>query len=87
MATKQYQSVLGWGSPFEMSCKLENEITRMREAKELRDFVEHTMNFALTAYHMIDWVWEAVHRNAKGTFERDQWEAAIGFALPTFAAM
>lgn len=81
MAEKKYASVLGWDSPFDMACKLCREMERMRDAETLRDFVEHTMNFALTAYHMIDWVWEAVRRDPDGDggFERDSWIAAIGY--------
>lgn len=82
VAEKKYSSVLGWDSPFEILCKLERDKERMQEAKTLHDFVDHTMNFTLTAYHMIDWVWSVVQRNptdASDRFERDSWIAAIGF--------
>ncbi len=82
MIEKKYTSVLGWDSPFDIACKLEHEIERMQRAETLRDFIEHTMNFALTAYHMIDWVWAALQRNpvdGKAKFERDKWIAVIGY--------
>ena len=86
MIEKNYTSVLGWDSPFDIACKLEREKERMQEAETLRDFVEHTMNFALTAYHMIDWVWAALQRvpvDGEAKFERDSWAAAIGYEPKT----
>ncbi len=82
MIAKKYTSVLGWGSPFDIVCKLEREMERMQDAKTLRDFVEHTMNFALTANHMIEWVWAVLQLDPvddRAKFERDSWVAAIGF--------
>jgi len=82
MAETKYQHVLGWSSPFDLVCKLENECHRMEEAETLRDLVDHTMNFALTAYHMSEWVWEVVQRRLADDgdeLERADWIAAIGF--------
>ena len=82
MKQKEYTSVLGWDSPFDIVCKLGREKMRMQEAETLQDFVDHTMNFALTAYHMIDWVWAALQRvpvDGKAEFERDSWAAVIGY--------
>jgi hypothetical protein len=54
----------------------------MQGANTLDEFVEHTMNFALTAYHMTDWVWAVIQRGtieAAQKWERDQWIAVMGF--------
>jgi len=88
MAEKKYTSVLGWDSPFDIACKLEREMERMQETESLRDFVEHTMNFALTAYHMTDWVWDALQRepaDGEVNFERDSWTAVIGYKPETLS--
>lgn len=88
MAEKKYTSVLGWDSPFDIACKLEREMERMQDAESLRDFVEHTMNFALTAYHMIDWVWGALQQepaDGETSFERDSWTVAIGYKPETLS--
>lgn len=88
MIGKKYTSVLGWGSPFDIACKLEREMERIQEAKTLRDSVEHTMNFVLTANHMIDWVWAVLQRvpvDGGEKFEKDNWVAAIGYEPKTLA--
>ena len=78
---QKFQSVLGWSSPFDMVCKLESELERIDHAKTLRDLVEHAINFALTAYHITDWVWELLQRSPADGSERlirDSWIVAIG---------
>lgn len=78
---QKFQSVLGWSSPFDMVCKLESELERIDHAKTLRELVEHTMNFALTAYHITEWVWELLQRSPADEserLERDSWIGEIG---------
>ena len=81
------REVLGWSSPFEMVCKLENELERIEDAKTLRELVEHSMNFAFTAYHITEWVWALLERRPtddSGRFERQSWIAVIGYEPQTW---
>ena len=78
---RKFGSILGWSSPFELICKLERELERIDNTKTLDELVDHTMNFALTAYHMVDWVWELLQRDPVDDWdriERESWIAAIG---------
>ncbi len=78
---QEFQNVLGWSSPFDMVCKLESELERIDDAETLRDVVEHTMNFALTAYHITEWVWNLLKRKPtpeSEKFERASWISVIG---------
>ena len=77
----KFDSILGWSSPFELICKLDRELERIDGSKTLDELVDHTMNFALTAYHMVDWVWELLQRKPIDDWEkmeRGDWITAIG---------
>ena len=73
-----FDSILGWSSPFELICKLDRELERIDNSKILDELVDHTMNFALTAYHMTDWVWKLLERKPIDDWERQSWIVAIG---------
>lgn len=90
MAQKKYKSVLGYDSPFEFSCKLEREYHRMEQAKGRDELVDHAMNFALSANHMLDWIYEILQRDYKDPdpkFEIDSWIAVIGFKPQNFSEL
>ena len=77
----EFSEVLGWSSPFDMVCKLESELERIDNAKMLRERVEHTMNFALTAYHITEWIWALLKESPTDDNkrrERASWLAVIG---------
>ena len=81
MGQQKFSEVLGWSSPHDMFCKLESELERIDDAETLRELVEHTMNFAFTAYHITEWVWALLKRSPTDEgerFERESWIAVIG---------
>lgn len=41
----------------DMLAKLERELERVTQTDDRDDLVDHTFNFAITAWHMTDWLW------------------------------
>lgn len=44
-------------SSCDMLAKLERELERVTQTDDRDDLVDHTFNFAITAWHMADWLW------------------------------
>jgi len=43
--------------------KLNRELGRLNDARNREDIADHAINFAVTAWHLIDWVWATHERN------------------------
>jgi hypothetical protein len=43
--------------------KLSREITRVSDANETADVIDHATNAAMTAWHLTDWVWHDIGRD------------------------
>lgn len=43
--------------------KLAREIDRMRDHPTRDDLTDHAVNFAITGWHLTDWVWNAICRH------------------------
>ncbi len=55
----------------EMLAKLERELERIaRSTFDAQDVVDHSINCALTSWHMVDWVWQLHFRNNPSAQER-----------------
>ena len=46
----------------DLCLKLEREFGRLQTETDREHLNDHTLNFALTAWHLIDWIWEARER-------------------------
>lgn len=57
----------GVDTPRDMLEKLNRELNRITNSSEREDLVDHANNFALTAWHITDWVWRAAFsKNPEG---------------------
>ena len=61
----------GLKTPRDMLAKLEREFNRLAEDTfNPEEVVDHTINCAMTAWHMVDWVWELHFRGNNATLEK-----------------
>jgi len=80
-----------------MLMKLEREIARLALAKERLDVIDHGLNVAMTAWHLVDWEWADIKRSrgrrveiaAKAGIQADTLdkEAFMHFALKECAEL
>lgn len=79
-----YSSVFGFSLAYHMFCKLENERERVHQAQKIQAHIEHSINFAFTAYHLVEWVCrvtelEPEQEDGDANFEKQGWLREIGF--------
>ena len=51
-------ATFGLRTPQDLLAKLERELTRLKTAREVADMIDHGINFALSAWHMVEWIAE-----------------------------
>jgi hypothetical protein len=51
-------ATFGLRTPQDLLSKLERELTRLKAAREPADMIDHGLSFAVSAWHMTDWIIE-----------------------------
>lgn len=70
MAKKPVHS-FGIRSPLDMLSKLDRELGRLIASTfDPQDVVDHTINGCITAWHIVDWVWQLRLRNNRVAQEK-----------------
>jgi hypothetical protein len=60
---KTTPNAFGLESSLDMLRKLERDYWRLAQSIERQDAIDHGLNVAMTAWHMIDWVWAEIKRS------------------------
>ena len=55
----------GIKDPIDYSKKIQREFDRLDSSKNIQDKVDHSLNFAFTAWHLVDWLWKHNPTKAK----------------------